>query len=79
MTSYLKMATVRTKAVCILWFFDTKLVIKTQHRYITQYGKDPLVDNAIRRRLKQFQEIGIALHRKGVGRPSSSQMLAESR
>jgi hypothetical protein len=39
----------------------------------TQYGKDPPADNAIRRWLKQFQETGSVLHRKGTGRPSTSQ------
>jgi hypothetical protein len=36
------------------WFFETKSVIKMQHRYRTQYGKDPPSDNALRRWLKQF-------------------------
>jgi hypothetical protein len=48
------MATVQEKAVCLLWFFETKSVIKMQRRYRTQYEKDPLSDNAIRRGLKQF-------------------------
>jgi hypothetical protein len=46
---------------------------KTQRRYRTQYGKDPPSGNAIRRWLKQFQETGSVLHRKGAGRPSTSQ------
>jgi hypothetical protein len=58
------MATVQEKAMCVLWFFETKSVIKTQRRYRTQYGKAPPPDNAIRRWLKQFQEIGNVLHRK---------------
>jgi hypothetical protein len=62
MTSYLKMATVQEKAVYVLWFYETKSVIKTQRRYRTQYGKDPPSDNAIRRWLKQFQETGSVLH-----------------
>jgi hypothetical protein len=53
------------------WFFETKSVIKTQHRYTTQYEKDPPSGNAIRRWLKQFQETGSVLHRKGAGRPST--------
>jgi hypothetical protein len=64
------MATVQEKVVL---FFETKSVIKTQRRYRTQYGKDPPPDNAIRLWLKQFQEIGSVLHRKGAGRPSTSQ------
>jgi hypothetical protein len=72
MTSYLKMATVQEKAMCVLWFFETKSVIKTQRRYRTQYGRDPPSDDAIRRRLKQFQETDNVLHRKGAGRPSTS-------
>jgi hypothetical protein len=46
LTSYFKM--------CLLWFFETKSVIKIQRRYRSQYGKDPASDNAIRRWLKQF-------------------------
>jgi hypothetical protein len=61
------MATVQEKAMCILWFFETKSVIKMQLRYRTQYGKDPPSDNAIRRWVKQFQETGGVL-----GRPSTS-------
>jgi hypothetical protein len=37
-----------------------------RRRYRTQYGKDPPSDNAIRRWLKQFQETGSVLHRKGA-------------
>jgi hypothetical protein len=62
------------KAMCILPFFETNSVIKTQRRwYRTQYGNDPPSDNAIRRWLKQFQETGSVLHRKGAERPSTSQ------
>jgi hypothetical protein len=64
MTSYLKMATIQEKAMCVFWFFETKSVIKMQRRYKTQYGKDPPSDNAIRRWLKQFQETGSVLHRR---------------
>jgi transposase-like protein len=67
------MASVQEKAMCVLWFFEMKSVVKTQRRYATQYGKDPPSDNAIRRWLKQFQETGSVLHRKGAGRPSISQ------
>jgi hypothetical protein len=57
------MATVQEKAMCVVWFFETKSVVKTQRRYRTQYGKGPLSDNAIRRWVKQFQETGGGLHR----------------
>jgi transposase len=67
------MATVQEKAMCVFWFFETKSVIMTQRRYRAQYGKYPPSDNAIRRWLKQFQETGSVLHRKGAGRPSTSQ------
>jgi hypothetical protein len=66
------MATVQQKAMCLLWVFEIKSVIKTQRRYRTEYGKDPLSDNAIRRWVKQFQETLSVLHR-GAGRPSTSQ------
>jgi hypothetical protein len=59
--------------MCPVWFFETKSVIKRQRRYRTQYGKYPPSDNIIRRWLKQFQETGSVLHRKGAGRPSTSQ------
>jgi hypothetical protein len=67
------MVTVQDNAMCVLRFFEAKTVIKTQRRYRTQYEKDPPSDNAIRRWLKQFQETGSVLHRKGAGRPSTSQ------
>jgi hypothetical protein len=35
-----------------------------QRRYRTQYGKDPPLDNAIRRWLKQFRKTGSVLPRK---------------
>jgi hypothetical protein len=56
MTPYLKMANVQEKAKCVLRFFETKFVIKTQRRCRTQFGKAPPSDNAIRRWLKQFAE-----------------------
>jgi transposase len=71
--SYLKMATVQEKAMCVLWFFETHSVIKPQRRYRTQHGEAPPSDNAIRRWVKQLQETGSVLHRKGAGRPSTSQ------
>ncbi|GBM67871.1 hypothetical protein AVEN_71199-1 [Araneus ventricosus] len=39
----------------------------------TTYKKDPPSDNSIRRWLTQFQETGSVLHRKGAGRPNTSQ------
>lgn len=73
MTSSFKMASVQEKAMCVLWFFETKSVITTQRRYRTQYRKDPPSDNAIRRWFKQFQQTGSVLHQKGAGRPSTQQ------
>ncbi|GBL90247.1 hypothetical protein AVEN_130358-1 [Araneus ventricosus] len=67
------MATVQEKAMCVVWFFETKSVITTQRRFRTTYKKDPPSDNSIRRWLTQFQETGSVLHRKGAGRPSTSQ------
>ncbi|GBN37409.1 hypothetical protein AVEN_110315-1 [Araneus ventricosus] len=67
------MATVQEKAMCVLWFFETKSVITTQRRFRTTYKKDPPSDNSIRRWLTQFQETGNVLHRKGAGRTSTSQ------
>ncbi|GBN39706.1 hypothetical protein AVEN_217452-1 [Araneus ventricosus] len=52
------MATVHEKAMCVLWFFETKSVITSQRRYRTTYKKDPPSDNSIRRWLTQFQETG---------------------
>jgi hypothetical protein len=51
------MATFQEKAMCVLWFFEAKSVIKTQRRYRTQCGKTPPSGKAIRRWLKQFQEM----------------------
>jgi transposase len=39
--------------------------------------KDSHSDKAIRRWLKQFQETGRVLHRKGAGRPSTSQEVVD--
>jgi hypothetical protein len=58
MTSYLKM--------CVLWL--SKCNVGTELNM-----ENPLSDNAIRRWLKQFQESGSVLHRKGVGTRSTSQ------
>jgi hypothetical protein len=58
------MVTVQEKAISVLWFFETKSVIKKQRRYRTQYGKDPPSINTIRCWLKQFQETGNILNRK---------------
>jgi DNA-binding transcriptional MerR regulator len=44
--------------MCVLWFYETKSVIKTQRRSRTQYRKDPHSDNALWRWLKQFQDTG---------------------
>jgi hypothetical protein len=51
---YIKMANVQEKAMFILWLLETKSVITTQHRYKTQYGKDPPSDNTTQRWLKQL-------------------------
>jgi heterodisulfide reductase subunit C len=59
--------------MCVLRFLETKSVIKSQRRYRTQYGKNPPSDKAIRRWLKQVQETGRVLHRKGAQRPITSQ------
>jgi hypothetical protein len=66
------MASVQEKTICVLLFFEIKSVIKKQRRYRTQYGKYLPSDNAIRHWLKQFQETGSVLHRKGAGRPNTS-------
>jgi hypothetical protein len=73
MTSYLKMATIQEKAMYVLWFSETMSFIKMQRRYRIQREKNLTSDNAIRRWLEQFQETGNVLHRKGAGRPSTSQ------
>jgi hypothetical protein len=65
------MAPVQEKKMCVIWFLETNSVIKMQRRYRTQYGKDPPLDNAIRLWLKQFQETGSVLNRKGAGRQST--------
>jgi hypothetical protein len=57
------MANVQEKVMYVLWFFETKSVIKMKRRYRTQYGKDPpSVRNVIGCWLKQFQETGSVLH-----------------
>jgi hypothetical protein len=71
------MTTVQEKSMCLLWFLESNFVIKIKRRYRTQYGKDPPLDNAIRRCLKQFQEASNVLHRKGARRPSASQEVVD--
>jgi hypothetical protein len=71
MTSYNKMATVQEKAMCVLWFFETTTVTKTQSLQ-NSIRKRSTSDNSIRRLLKQFQEAGSVLYRKRAGRPSTS-------
>jgi hypothetical protein len=66
MTSYIKIAAVQEKIMCVLWFFETKSVVKMQRRYKTCYGRDPPSDNAIRRSLQQFQETDTVLHRPNL-------------
>ncbi|GBM66622.1 hypothetical protein AVEN_109028-1 [Araneus ventricosus] len=68
------MATVQEKAMCALWFFETKSVITTQRRFRTTYKKDPPSDNSIRLWLTQFQETGSVLHRKGAGDSQSTKI-----
>jgi hypothetical protein len=43
-----EIATVQEKAMCVLRFFETKSVIKTQNRYRMEYGKDVPSNNATR-------------------------------
>jgi transposase len=74
MTSYLRMETVHEEALCVLWFSETKSVTKKQRRYRIQYGRDPPLDTkAMRRWVKQLQETGSVLRRKGARRPSTAQ------
>jgi hypothetical protein len=58
--------------------FRKKARYQNASRYRTQYGKDPPSDNAIRRWLNQFQEIGSVLHCKGTGRPRNPDSNLES-
>jgi hypothetical protein len=73
MMSYLKMVTIQEKAICVLWFFETRSLNKMHRGDRTQYRKDPPSGNAIRRWLKQFLGTGNVLHRNGAGRPSTAQ------
>jgi hypothetical protein len=41
------MATLPARAMCVLWSFEAKSVIKMQRRYRTQHGKDQSLDNAV--------------------------------
>lgn len=60
----LKMASAQEKAMCVMWFFQTKFVITIQRRFKSTYKKDPPSDNSIRRWLKPFWEMGSVLHKK---------------
>jgi hypothetical protein len=37
--SFLEMATLQEKTICVLWFFGEKSDINTHRRFRTQYGK----------------------------------------
>jgi hypothetical protein len=56
-----------------LRLFETYTAIKMQRRYRIQYRKIPPSDNIIRRWLKQPQETGSVLRRKGAERTNTSQ------
>jgi transposase len=66
------MATVQEKAMCVLWLWETKSPGTVKRRFQRQFNKDPPKEQSLRRWLKQFQETGSVLHRKGAGRPSVS-------
>jgi hypothetical protein len=53
------MATIQDNAMRVLWFLETKSVIKTQRRYRTQHRKD-----AFRRWIQQFIETDCVSNRK---------------
>jgi hypothetical protein len=59
MTSCLKMATVQDKAMCLLWFFEIKPVIKMERSCRRDQPSD---NDANRRWLKQFKETGSVAH-----------------
>jgi arsenate reductase-like glutaredoxin family protein len=57
--------------------FRNEVHYQRKCHYRIQYGNDPPSDKAIRRWLKQVQETGNVLHRKGAGRSSTSQEVVD--
>jgi hypothetical protein len=72
-TSYLKMATVQEKAMYILWFFETKSVIKISFVTEPNMGKIRLHIMLSDVGLSNFKETGNVLRRKEAGRRSTWQ------
>jgi transposase len=58
------------KAMSVLWYWETKSVIQVQRRYRRECGERTPGRQSLKRWLKQFQETGSVLHKKGAGRPS---------
>ncbi|PNF41805.1 hypothetical protein B7P43_G02603 [Cryptotermes secundus] len=62
------MATMRERARCVQWLFETKSVTQTQRNYRTQFNKQPPSDKAIRDWQRRFPETGSVHDRKTNGR-----------
>ncbi|GBM30391.1 hypothetical protein AVEN_220989-1 [Araneus ventricosus] len=72
-----KMATVKQTAC--LWFQESKLIVTAQRRFRLEYRSchSPSENSIVRRPYKQFNGEGNMHHRKGAGRPSVSDVVAE--
>lgn len=72
------MTTPQEKAQCVSWFIETKSDTQVQRNFRTKYGKVPPARSSIREWHKKFMDTGSVLHKKGAGRPRTSEENIES-
>jgi hypothetical protein len=67
-----KMASLQQKIKCVQWFVKLKSPTLVQRQFRRLYKKAAPTRVTIRRWLKQFEDTGSVLHKKGAGRPRTS-------
>jgi transposase len=66
------------KAQCVEWFIESKSDTQVQRNFKTNYNKNPPSRTTIRAWYKKFTETGNVEHKKGAGRPRTSEEKVES-
>ena len=61
------------KAQCVEWFIETKSDTQVQRRFRTNYNRTPPSRTTIRAWYKKFKGTGSVEHKKGAGRPRTSE------
>jgi hypothetical protein len=72
-----KMASPQQNTVCVVWYWETKLVIQVQRSYCLEYRQAP-GGQFIKRWLVQLKEAGSVQHCKWTDRPSVDADTVES-